>query len=331
MSLPNPESPRRRVSWWQPALTVAILFVLAWATHRFLRQRGGDLRTLLELDPLHVAALVAGMLLFFAFLGSILAQLAAALGARLDFVEWYTITLGSNFAAYLLPIRPGIALKAAYLKTVHGVSLTRYSALFATQTFLLFFISGTLTLGLLLWHDLGENPFALLLYSGCFAMLVLSLLPAWVILRRGEARLAWLPARLAERLDAAAVGFREIWRQPRALFGVTVALVAQYLVAAGNFTLAFHALDLEVPYATVLLVGVFSSIANLASVTPNNLGVLEVVVASLYSAVGYDFSTGLLGAALVRAVHLVVVVAATPVFTSWLVARRGVSWRRLFP
>ena len=54
-------------------------------------------------------------------------------------------------------------------------------------------------------------------------------------------------------------------------------------------------------------------------------------MASLYAAVGYDFTSGLLAATLVRAAQIAVVGIGTPLMTTLLVGRHGVSWRQLWP
>ena len=241
-------------TWVRPLATIASLLFLVLVGRQLLVRQGSDLSAFLELDPVDIAGLLVGMVLFFVVLGSIFAQLAAAIGARLAFVEWYTLTLAGNFASYLLPTRPGIALKAAYLKTVHGVSLSRYSAVFATHSFLLLFTSGCLALGLLAVRYATDGFSSPLLVAVCAGMLGLAVLPGAVLVH-GGVRLP-LPRRIADRLDDAVVGFRTIWSRPGVLVGVTAAIVAQYLIAAVLFTLAFRALGLDVPYSTVLLVGV---------------------------------------------------------------------------
>ena len=56
----------------------------------------------------------------------------------------------------------------------------------------------------------------------------------------------------------------------------------------------------DISLVSALVLGVFTSMSNFFTLTPNNLLVQEAVVAYLFTVVGYDFSTGLVGAGLAR-------------------------------
>ena len=76
---------------------------------------------------------------------------------------------------------------------------------------------------------------------------------------------------------------------------------------------------------SALVIGVFASMANLFTITPNNLGVQEAVIAYLLAVTGFDFTTGVIGAGLIRVIHMIITFVFTPVFTHYLLKSANLS------
>ena len=89
--------------------------------------------------------------------------------------------------------------------------------------------------------------------------------------------------------------------------------------------------ELFMDLLTALLLGVFASISNFFTITPNNVGVQEIVMAYLYTITGLDFTNGLLGAGLIRAVHIALTFGLTPIFTYLMLKSANLSLSAILP
>jgi len=123
-------------------------------------------------------------------------------------------------------------------------------------------------------------------------------------------------------LNTALEGFREIRAQRAGMAKVGALVLLQYLLAAWVNWIAYRSLGVELSFLAALTIGVFTSIANFFTLTPNNLGLQEVVMAYLCTVAGTSFASGLLGAGLMRAAHILVAFTLAPVFT-WILWRSG--------
>ena len=305
-----------------PVLT---LLLLALAVVYGLRHRE-DLAVLHDVEFSEVVALALAHVLFFSLTGLTFALLVESVAVRLRSREWLTLTFLGSFVNYLLPTRPGAAVKAIYLKTHRGVPLARFTSVLAAQGFLLLLTAGGLGTLLLLWLWFEDGLFSWLLWAVCLAALGGAALPLAIRLPVIERQ-----GRLANILKNAIEGFETIRAKRLHLLGVAATIVGQYLLAAIITVMAYGALGHSVPLRAALMVGVFTSISNFFTFTPNNLGVQELVVAYLFTLTGVDFNLALVGAALLRAVHVLVTLLFTPPLTWWLLRSDRLAMRDLLP
>ena len=76
----------------------------------------------------------------------------------------------------------------------------------------------------------------------------------------------------------------------------------------------FRSLGVPIGFLSALVIGVFTAIANFFTITPNNLGIQEAVIAYLLSVTGFDFATGVIGAGLSRVIHMIITFSLAPLF-----------------
>jgi uncharacterized protein (TIRG00374 family) len=275
-----------------------------------------QLSSLGRLQPGAVLLLLLATSLFFVTIGLTFALLVGLLSVKLRTTEWLGLTSLNTAMNYLGPLRPGAVVKAVYLKQEKRLPYSRFSAVLAANGFLLLFCSGVtglVVLGLERWR--GRRP-ELFLALACLGAMGVALLP-FLCRVRGLRR----KGRVWDVLRSALEGFQEIRSHPRRLALIGLLMVCQYLCSALANLIAYRSLGLEMDFLTALFIGVFTSLSNFFTLTPNNVGLQEMVMAYLYSATGQGFSGGLVGAGLVRAAHLVVAFAGVPFFMPRLMGR----------
>jgi len=281
-----------------------------------------QLAVLTELSVGDLGALTLCIMLFFVCTGFTFYLLVSMLSVKLSPVEWIGLTFLTNAANYLGPIRPGLVAKAAYLKRQRRMPYSRFSAVLAANGFLLLFYSGIVGLVLLFLIWLTAGIISYLLVLVCVTLIAGAMAPLIVRFSRIERQ-----GRIWTSVNNAIEGFEEIRLQRAKILGVGVSVIVQYLLSALCSMIAYRALGFELSFLAALLIGVFTSISNFFTITPNNLGVQEIVIGYLSTVVGLDFSSGIISAGVIRAIHMVLTFGLAPLFGHFLLRPGGLTLR----
>lgn len=310
----------RRFTHYVSILAVLVAgFVYAWLNR-------SELVSLFTLQLSDVLIIAGILFLFFLSTGFTFYLLVSLLSVRLSLIEMIGLTFLSNFGNYLGPTRPGAAIKAIYLKGEKDLPYARFSAVLAANGFVLFFVSGMVGVLLLvaLWAQSGILPGSLV--AICLTLISGALLPLAFRFRQVSYR-----GRIWRHLNRATEGFEAIKSQREKLLAVCASVLLQYMITAWLMVFTYRTLGQPISLTAALIIGVFTSIANFLTITPNNLGIQEIVMAYLYTITGLDFSEGLLGASLMRAVHIILTFGLTPIFVHFMLKSANLSLAAILP
>lgn len=262
---------------------------------------------------------IVGLSAVFVATGLTFFLLVRTTGVKMKVGEWVGLTFISNALNYMVPVRPGIVAKATYLKRSAQMAYSRFSSVLVAKGVL--FIGTTATLGLLMlvWLQ-PRGRSAMVIAAVCAAMVALSLVPLYVPLFRFRR-----DGRLFRLLNNAVQGFEEIRSNRGMTLLIGLSIMLQHLLSGATCVVAFGALGFEISFPIALALVAFASITNVLAITPNNIGVQELVMAYAYSLGGLDFQEGLLGAALIRAAHMVLTFVVAPIFTYRLMGARKIQ------
>lgn len=277
----------------------------------FVSARRRDLAVLERPELGELMHLAVAILALFVVTGWTFYLLVSFVGVKLAAKEWLGLTFLGNALNYLGPLRPGVLLKGYYLKR-RRVAYADYSSILAAAFFLTLFATGLGGLLALLVIRTTAGIHSDLLMAVCAGALLLSLLP--FVMPLADFR---REGKILDFLGRALDGFRSIRDQKGKMFGVVTTVMAQHLVTAWICMVSFRALGLEIDFLTALTLGILVAMSNTLSITPNNLGIQELVMAYVYALTGMDFTEGLVGAGLIRSVHLVLSFVVAPFFL-WL-------------
>lgn len=92
-----------------------------------------------------------------------------------------------------------------------------------------------------------------------------------------------------------------------------------------------RSVGIELSFYAALMLRVFTALANLFTITPNNIGVQEIVMAYLFTVLGVDFSTGLFGASLLRVVHILLTFGLGSILIYVMISRHDLRWKDIRP
>jgi uncharacterized membrane protein YbhN (UPF0104 family) len=285
-----------------------------------------ELQVLTTIEVVDVFLVSLVLFLFFCASGLTYALLCGLVGVRLTPVETVGLSFLTNMVNYLAPLRPGLAAKAVYLKAAKDLNFSSFSSVFAANAFLLLFVTaatGSLLI-VLLYLDSKILSVELLLFS--LAGVLVGGAP-FVFRRAGKIiDVEVVNASGVRRwLQEAVEGFREIRGNPSGIMLVCVSVLLQFVLSAVLMHVLYHGVGIEITLLQAFVIGVFTAFSNLFSVTPNNIGVQELVMAYLFSVLGADFSSGLLGASILRAIHLVLTFSLGTFLVWMMLSRAGLT------
>lgn len=310
------------VTWGRYVATL-VIFVLSISYLYINRSQLTILVTLNTSDIILVALLT---LVYVVVTGYTFAMLVSLVKTKLSLFEAIALSFLTNFGNYLGPTRPGAAFKAIYLKSTKDLPYSRFSAVLATNLFLLFFVSGItgIVLLIIMWLQVGTLPLPLIII--CFGFIIISMLPFVVHLPKVHSQ-----GQLWQIINEARLGLESIRHEKRKLITICGILLLQYIIAALVMVIAYRAFGQSLSFTLALIIGVFITISNIFTITPNNFGIQEIIMAYLYTLTGLNFADGLLGAGLMRAVHIVLTFGLGPIFIYFMLKSANLSLSAILP
>jgi len=250
--------------------------------------------------------------LAFAFRGLALAVYVEHLGPRLNFLEWFGLSIMSTVSNLLIPVSGGMMARAGYLKARYRFPVSYFSALLAASYLMIFLVSGLSGLIILgvVWviHGAAVEWLAVVLLVGmAVGPLVLMLIPVERIPLQPDRRIIrWLRSAL------------EGWGQIRAnrslLLKQLAVITLQQLVQAASLFFSLRMIQRPVPYTSTLLMGVLANLATFVRITPGALGIREGVTGLAAELVGLSAAQGLSAALVSRLGQTAIIVVLGPVF-----------------
>lgn len=224
-----------------------------------------------------------------------------AMGMKGSWYDWFHLVTVSSFTNYL-PANAGIAVKAFYLKRIHG---TPYRTFLAGQgaLFLIFAAAaGACGLAALLAWPPERLP---KLIAG--ALLAMTAAGGLLLLPRDAARRLG-GSYLGESLAAARTG-------PRAVGAVALCQGSILVATATSLKISFDMGPAEVPLAACVVLAALAPLSRLVAVTPGALGVRELLLGGLAYLMGFTVRDAIIASTFSRLVEFAVVCSLGSFFT----------------
>lgn len=304
----------------EPFVKSRLPFIVGWllvaAAAAWVARRSDVLHSL---GSVSVAALAGMSLAYVAALGAAglnMRTLALLCDVRLDFVEWFGLTVGNSMYNLVLPGRAGVFARGFYLHRRHGLPPGRFMAIVLASAWHMLLASA---LVLLFATILRNGPANLL---GFAIAIVAGLVGTAIILGRSpRERLPGETSRLG-RLARDAFEGVAVFRNHRPDGCVVFVQSAVFiLLSAASLGIACVAVGQTPSPTGVAAAAALVSLSSVVALTPGNLGVKEAITASCAGLLGVDAEHALLASLVDRAVAMVVVVALGLAFNRALLRR----------
>jgi uncharacterized membrane protein YbhN (UPF0104 family) len=280
---------------------------LIWAV-RYVAGHWDEFSVIREVRAWHIAGLIACMLLMLS--SNLLFIRTALVGTRvtLSVAEAGALVASSSFANYLLPVRGGAGMRAAYLWKRHGLAITTFLATIGVYSVMQVAVSSVMGLAgmLLILLDSGRwNTLAAAFFGGAAVL-------GWLAIPL----LGRLPLLPESRYLAHLQGIVQYWiklRDNRAarmkLWGLSCLLG---LTVVAQSYLAFLAVSVPLSAPELMVFSGAKNLGALAGLTPGGLGVQEAIAIYLGQTLSYTGPQVLAVQALIRGSTLIVLTALAP-------------------
>ncbi|MEE2710375.1 MAG: lysylphosphatidylglycerol synthase transmembrane domain-containing protein [Gemmatimonadota bacterium] len=296
---------------------VTLGFVIVGITYLYTHEE--QLAIMQQLQWMDVLWVFLLMLAFFLNVGYTFKLSVNLLTIRLNWIETFGLSFMTTFGNYLGPMSPGSSvMKPVYLKSIKNLSYTNYAAILAATIFIFGFMDGFT--GLILLFLKSDATIPLILWLLCLGLIVGSSLPFAVPVPTMSKQ-----GKIANLLKATVEGFSIIRTSKHKLVIICLTIVVQHIIGGMMTQVLYQGLHVPLSFLDAIMLRVFISMANLFTITPNNIGIQEVVTGFLFSAIGLDFATGVLGAGVARAIHVAITFLFTPVFMLLMLKKAGIT------
>jgi len=293
------------------AIRIALIVLFALVAAWYLTAHGEEFYLLLDLDARYLPPLLLVALAAIAANGLITRLLVLQFGVRLDFREWFGLTVLHAFGNYMPFPQAGAVARGIYLKKVRGLDYSSFTATLVATYVQFLATVGTLGLLALAFLALAHQPVPRPLWIpfATLATMVVLLTPI----------VSSLP--LIRRWSRFVEGMAKLRRRHILL---AVAGCQTVLIAAGTtgMWLAFRSLDRPVAWTGCLLLALLIMVSASFRVTPGNLGVAESAAWMTAYVIGTNADEAVVAFALFRLVSVVTIFGLTPYYALRLSPQR---------
>lgn len=279
-------------------ISLSLIFAFVY----YLYVNADKYQNLLRMSPLSVIFLVALSLVFMFVNGIVNVNLFQSLGAKVYMKDGFLLTAASSLANQL-PILGGIISKAYYLKRRHNLSYSKFASAMLALFFCFVAVNGLIGSAVLLYWMVFKNmDVPVFLFVGFLAM-VSFILVFWLPIDRIR-----LSEKILKSLSQALEGWSIIGKNPVLMLKLIGLQITLMLLLATRYWLTFHMLSQNITLSQAILFSSASILTQLVSIAPGGLGVREMIVGGVASALGFDMGVSVVAVGLDSLVATLIVV-----------------------
>lgn len=284
-----------------PYLLTAIILIIAFF---WFKNNWSDINSNITFQKKYFLLSIPVCILSILNIGYIYQVIVKYLNLKLKFLQWASLTFAGMFANYVLPMRAGIAIRAAYFKKCHNFPVSKFASLMAFLYLITLFTNACA--GILVLLLLGTiNTFAE--WAILTAFLIIAIACIWVILFWPAGKVVSDAGRVKNIIENIHSGF-DILRNSKSLFFKSTLLsILNILLYSLRLYISFRAVGYEIEYSKCVLAGSFAAVAMFISITPASLGIREIAIWLACSVTGIAPEISIVAGSVDRMVSLLVV------------------------
>jgi len=258
---------------------ITTLFLLAGAW--YVRQHWHEFRQIAMPSATAVSIVVAMFLANLGLRAWFNRVAMSRLGTGISLHESFMLSLVAAAGNFVLPMKAGAGIRAAYLKQVHGFPFSQFAGVLVLFSLVSVLVGSLAGLCALVWLALETGYFRLDLFL-VLPLVSLGIVGVMLLGRRGFASDGhWF--------EGFRNGFRKLVGEVSVVPQASAVITAGLMSATVAWIAALHDLDPAIRIQDALIIAVSQLLAGLATITPGGLGFQEV--AGVYAGQHFQMTT----------------------------------------
>ncbi len=289
---------------WRSLLSLVLLVGSVFYVGRVLWEQRAELTRAFELSPVALVVLFALMGVSHTQRTYEFTYMLGRLGVREPFADGFWLT-GAGFLLNHLPFNVGLVMRAAVLKRDHSLPYASYLALVMVNALINLAVAALLGLASVALTRPFQPAVGWPLLAAFAGLLALALGAVFLPLTK----LPFGESFVGRRLRLLAKGIELIRGNGSGVALLSTLALTKVVGAAVRMWICFSLLGADVSPLTAGLLASATIVFSLVNLTPGNLGLREVAMAAISTALGSSYGVGMAAASIDRVVLLAYTIA----------------------
>lgn len=296
---------RRKNRILQIAIVLVVVAAFAW----YLSSSWSDFQSLSIVNPLLFIPIAVLVILNIFTVGSLVETAIEPHGVKLKPSEIFGLSSLTRFGNYTSPGYLGTAIRATYIKKVHGVSYTKFSSSFIVSSALQFLISGIIALVIYFSNGNDSAVAQPIIIIGILLLVLIAILKLPLgkitsLLNRYSQRRG---SKILDRLHSLLVNFDKVRVYPGILSKMFLWMLLTLLVSSLMLILLYRTLGFDIGALEAIFITALGGWSIIFSITPANIGIREGLMALAAQLMSVPIPETLAVAILLRVVTFIVI------------------------
>ena len=295
---------------------ITLLAILVSLITYFIYKNIEDFDILLKVESTYLILLTITLLLGLTLNGMINKYIMEPFHIFLKAKEWFGLAVTTSFYNLITPFRGGMISKAAYLKSKHKFSYTKFLAsmagVYAIQFWMISLLGIISMIVIFIRYDIF-NLIVSTIFLGLFLVLTA------VIFFRLE-----FPVhknRILNKLFEIGNGWLILKKNKKILTITIFVTISQIILSLIAQIVVYKAIGVHISIIQAIFLSTIGAVATIATITPGNLGITEAVAVLSALVLGITPVQSLSSAIVGRVVQTAVVLILGPIFSYILIKK----------
>lgn len=228
-------------------------------------------------------------------------------GINLSKFEIIGLSTLTKFGNYVSPGYLGMAIRAVYFKTKHGISFTKFSSSFLISNLVQLSTSGFIVLFLFLFiiNDTGSSDIKVFIYLFLVFLLLISAI--FTPLNKLSLLLSSSSNKLGKRIRELIIAYQKVRSGPGTLIWITIWSLVIVAVSSGLIYSLFKTIGVNVNLYQSIFIGAIGNWGIVFSITPGSIGIREGLMAFAAGVINVSIPATLVVAVILRIVTFIII------------------------
>jgi len=291
-----------------------ILLIVLTLLVLYIKNNIIDFKSLNIENPLYIiiTLLITPFALFFG--GLLQRNILLAFKIRLKSIEYFGLTVITNFYNTITPFKAGYLVKAMYLKKRHTFSYGQYISMLAGMqviSILLSCLCGLISISVI---SIDKNIYGGIVIGIYSFFLLMSMLiiffPLYKMLPKNPSN-----NYILEKLNSIACGWNVVRENVKVLISCLMILFLQLIISCLTSMSTLYILGVKIDFFQSLFLNTFVNLSGFIQITPAGLGITEAIVMFTGSIINITPAQALSASVITRFTNLLILLILSPIFS----------------